>query len=138
MGAWGAGPFENDDAADWAAEFDGVDGPTGIAIVRSALSSALDAEYVEAPEGSVAVAAAQVVAWLIQPETVEGSAYNETVCAWLGTQAPLSDASLSDAARRALLRVQSPVSELNELWSEADDADWSKEIERIMAQLSVR
>jgi hypothetical protein len=63
MGAWDAGPFDNDDAVDWAAEFDNADKAAGTERLRTALQAA-SADYLEAPEGAVAVAAAQVVAWL--------------------------------------------------------------------------
>ena len=60
MGAWGVGIYDNDDAADWVAELE--DG--GLAVVSAALSTIVDGDYVEAPEGARAVAAADVVARL--------------------------------------------------------------------------
>ncbi len=54
MGAWGSGPFENDDACDWLDEL----ADSGVAALRAALALADDAEYLEAPDGSVIVAAA--------------------------------------------------------------------------------
>lgn len=39
MGAWGVGPFENDDAADWALEFTDADLQAGLGIVRAARSN---------------------------------------------------------------------------------------------------
>lgn len=135
MGAWGAGPFENDDAADWAAEFDGADGPQGLAILRRALSSVETAEYVEAPDGSVAVAATQVVAWLVKPDSIEESAYVESVVGWLRRSEPSIDSALVEAARRALVRMRAPDSELHELWIEAEDPDWELDLDRIMNQL---
>jgi hypothetical protein len=58
MGAWGAGAFDNDDALDWLSEL--VDSPD-FALGRAVLDvTAL--EYLEAPEGSAALAAAEVVA----------------------------------------------------------------------------
>jgi hypothetical protein len=54
MGAWGAGAFDNDDALDWLSELG--DSPD-FALGRAALDvTAL--EYLEAPEGSAALAAA--------------------------------------------------------------------------------
>ena len=55
MGAWGYLPFENDDALDWLEELEAG----GADVVRSALAKAGD-RYVEATEGGVAIAAAEV------------------------------------------------------------------------------
>lgn len=57
MGAWGYLPFENDDALDWLDELEAG----GADVVRSALTKA-DEGYIETPEGSVAVAAADPTA----------------------------------------------------------------------------
>jgi hypothetical protein len=64
MGAWDAGSFDNDDAADWLADF--CDGPDGERITGALSTVAeMDAgEYLEAPECSVGLAAAEVVAAL--------------------------------------------------------------------------
>ena len=60
MGAWGVGIYENDDAADWSAEV----GDRGLAAVEAALVAAGSAGDVESPDGSCALAAADVVARL--------------------------------------------------------------------------
>jgi hypothetical protein len=59
MGAWGEGPFDNDDAGDWAHEFDGVDEATGVQVLTDALDLGEAGDYLEAPEGTTAVAAAR-------------------------------------------------------------------------------
>ena len=58
-GAWGEGSFENDDALDWVGQCikAGTTAP-----VSAALAAVLDGRYVQAPDGSEAVAAAEVVA----------------------------------------------------------------------------
>src|SRR2546430_16610875 len=58
-GAWGDGNFENDDALDWVA--DCVKSATPVP-VSAAIDGAVRSKYIEAPEGSAAVAAAEVVA----------------------------------------------------------------------------
>src|SRR5678816_3811771 len=66
VGAWGADSFENDDAADWVADF--CDAPDQI-LIMNALSAIADldsGEYLEAPDCSVGIAAAEVVAALKQ------------------------------------------------------------------------
>lgn len=52
MGAWGYLPFENDDALDWLDELEGGGGD----VIRRALAKANNG-YVDAPEGSIAIAA---------------------------------------------------------------------------------
>ena len=61
MGAWGAGPFENDDAMDWAIDLE-ESGDVGFVV--EALRAAEGDGYLDAPEGSVTMAAAEVVAAL--------------------------------------------------------------------------
>ena len=60
MGTWGAGPFENDEGADWAWEFEQVDPHGGIAIIRTALQSVAEVDastYLESDQAALAVMA---------------------------------------------------------------------------------
>jgi hypothetical protein len=61
MGAWGTEPFANDDAMDWIADLETA---KDLRVVRAALDAVPGdgAEYIEAPVGCVALAAAEVVA----------------------------------------------------------------------------
>lgn len=119
MGAWGHGSFENDDALDWvyALEADGVEA------IRSALAAVLEADgYVEAPEASMALAAAEVVAALrLRP----AADLPEEVTAWVAAHAALDPMAVGDLARLAdgaVARVLAPEdSELYELWYEGGD-----------------
>ncbi len=63
MGVWGAKSFENDDALDWVADLDEAN---DIEPVTKALNYIVngDSDYLEIPECSVAVAAAEIVAAL--------------------------------------------------------------------------
>jgi Domain of unknown function (DUF4259) len=61
MSAWGHGSFDNDAAADWVYRFD----QEGVAAVASALARVAEFpedEYLEDPEASAAIAAAEIVA----------------------------------------------------------------------------
>lgn len=131
MGAWGADPFENDDAADWAWGFEDLDGPAGLNVLDEALALPGDSDYVEAPEGSMAVAAAQLVAWLVDPADAVSSPYNETALAWVQRASAGPPRSTVAAARQALLRVRSANSELSELWDEEGGDEWASTIGRI-------
>jgi hypothetical protein len=133
MGAWGAGPFENDDAADWAFGFDGIDAAAGLALVREALL--LGEGYLDADVGAVAVAAAQVVVWVRDPGLVPASAYGESIVTWLLTDQPEADEPLAAIARVAIERVRGADSELADLWTEAEDPAWEASLDEIGAAL---
>ena len=63
MGAWGHDSFDNDDAGDWQCDL--VDSSDMSAIAEALNGVTDDAEdYIEAPECSMAIAAAEVVAAL--------------------------------------------------------------------------
>ncbi|MGL5443372.1 MAG: DUF4259 domain-containing protein, partial [[Mycobacterium] stephanolepidis] len=55
MGAWGAGPFDNDDAADFLGDLRQSD---DIELQLARCLRMANADYLEAPEGSTVVAAA--------------------------------------------------------------------------------
>lgn len=135
MGAWGEGPFDNDDACDWSYEFQEVDETTGLQILAGALNLGDPANYVEAPEGETAVAAALVVSWLVNPDSIPDSPYGESAAAWVrSTRAPVS-AALRASALAALDRVQGAQSELAELWAEADGTAWIETLSHIKTRL---
>src|SRR4051812_27921940 len=111
MGAWGTGPFDNDDAGDWVFELEEA---TDLRLVRQALRTALDTDdYLELPEGHNAIAAAAIVA-----ASVDGAhdGLSEEVVTWLNAgheQATGADARL---ALRAVDRVTGQESEAANLW----------------------
>jgi hypothetical protein len=127
MGAWGFLPFENDEAMDWLDELEAG----GAEVVRSALTNA-DADYVEAPEASVAIAAAEVAS------TSQGSPSGGlpvNVLSWVaahGAELGLEDVEL---ALRAVARVAGEDSELAELWDDADEPEWRESLEDLTERL---
>lgn len=133
MGAWGAGSFENDDAADWVHEFE----QSGVAAVRSAseaVSKLGDNEYLEAPEASMAIAAAEVV---VAARDGDQSSLSEGARECFSQfQASLTGADLLELARRAVARTRRQ-SELKELWQEsAQCQSWLREIDRLSSRLA--
>lgn len=54
MGAWAEGAFDNDDAADWAAQFDGADQEEGLRLIEDALRQAA-----QTPPGQLRASPAQ-------------------------------------------------------------------------------
>ncbi len=124
MGAWGSGPFDNDDAGDWVFELE----DSGVSALRSALE--LDGEYVEAPEAAAAVAAAAVVG-LARGLTVEAT---EEVSDWLEEADTEQVRSLTGTAVAALDRVLEG-SELAELYDESGDDSWRDRVSALRSGL---
>ncbi len=117
MGAWGSGPFENDDACDWSYQL--LDGG-GVEII----SSALDVEPgAEAPEAAEAVAAIALVV-ASRGLSVDLSA---DIAGWLEAadrQTVLTLAPRAVTAIDALLTG----SELAELWGESGESIWEDQL----------
>lgn len=115
MGTWGTEIFANDDAMDWIAALEETD---DIGVVERALRTVNDADgYLEAPDCSVALAAAEVVATILKKP---GPDVPSEVFEWIARVGRELPPSLPDDARRAVDRVGSD-SELLELWGEAGD-----------------
>lgn len=131
MGAWGTGPFDNDDAGDWLYELEEA-GDLGF--VKETLTAALEAgDYLEMPEGNNAVAAAAVVA-----ASVDGAhdGLPEKVVAWLNAAAERAAAADARLALRALDRVIGTESETAELWADSPSgAEWYGSVERLRHRL---
>jgi hypothetical protein len=117
MGAWGPGPFDNDDAGDWVYSLE-ADGVTAIAAAID-----LDENHPEAPAASEAVAAAAVVG-LAHGLTVESI---EEVDDWVAGADTDTVAAFAPAAAVALDRVLGG-SELAELHDEAGNDDWRQQV----------
>ena len=129
MGGWGAGSFENDDAQDFLGtlhEKQPVD-------LHKMLAEIADHEgYLEAPECSVAIAAAEVVA------TAKGNpppAVPKQIEEWVGKVEGAPSAEMSELAQRAVERVRTN-SELKDLWLEAEGLnEWSTALRDLEARL---
>jgi hypothetical protein len=121
MAGWGTGSFENEDAQAWLPQLTSL----SVEGLQPLLSRAADnADYLEAPEASVAVAAAEAIAALQgKPSPVAP----KEIADW-ALQAKSDDASMTDwtgLAVRAVQRVRTN-SELKDLWLEADGLnEWS-------------
>jgi hypothetical protein len=126
VGAWGSGSFENDDAADWLAKLDAV-APADL--TRIFLRAADNPEYLEAPEASITVAAAEVLASPsinVVPAIVDWRAKHEHAI----------NSELKALAIRALDRVRTN-SEVKDLWLEADGLnDWTAAIRELQERLA--
>ena len=122
MGTWGSGPFDNDDAGDWAYQ---LTPDADERVIELALTSVEAGGDSDAPTSQAAIAAAEVVAaGLGHP--VPG--LPDEVAEWVGTHADLSWQTLAPVALRSVARIVAG-SELSDLWAESDDdVDWSAEL----------
>lgn len=127
MGAWGYLPFENDDALDWLDELEG----RGADVIRRTLAK-VDDGYVEAPEGSIAIAAVDITAACQGnpscdlPENVA-----DRVTAH-GAEITAEDVEL---ALEAVGRVAGEECELAELWDDADEPEWCESLDDLSERL---
>jgi hypothetical protein len=135
MGTWGTDHFANDDAMDWIADLESV---LDLSVLRGAFELApAGATNVEAPNGSVALAAAEVVAAL------RGRPHPDLpseVRAWVAGYGAFDDASLVATAQAAVALVgyDEQRSELNQLWAEAgadDQAAWLQAVADLQTRL---
>ena len=112
MGAWGADPFENDDAADWRYLL--LDGG-GTEVVAAALADPSE----EGETAACAVAAAALVAAGVDLQVT----LPDDMVGWLAAQDHVALRALAPLAVTALDRVLAG-SELRELWDESGVDDW--------------
>lgn len=143
MGAWGSGHFDNDAAGDWFYDVEDAGSDTeAVAVIERTLRVAAavpGTEYLDADQGSCALAAAALVAASI---TGNADQLPEGVTEWLagGHVVPVS---LVEIARGAVVRTSGPQSELAELWAEAegkpgdeDPKEWSAGVKSLLAELA--
>ena len=116
-GAWDIGPFDNDDALDWVYE---LESSSNLSAVQAALAAVANEDsYIQAPTGSNAIAAAEVVAALLGKPHPR---LPPEVASWVDGR-NLSDSSeLVALAKQVIARVQHPTkSELAQLYSESEE-----------------
>jgi hypothetical protein len=135
MGAWDATVFGNDDAADWAGDLVDADQEQLVADALERAPGSAGVDYLEATEGAVALAAAEIVAAAAGAPT-DVNAYNERALEWASGRAGLAE--LIPVAIRAVDRVVADDSELAELWAEGDDPAWLKATDDLRERLRSR
>lgn len=138
MGAWGEGAFDNDIAADWSWEFENADLAAGLRLITNALSAATQADaaaaYLDADDGTRAVAAAELVA-SVNGQPIAESSYNQTARQWITRVHPTSDPSLTNLARQAVSGVTTENSELAQLWDETGSSAWRSTMSELLDKL---
>ena len=136
MGAWSHESFGNDDACDWAAELAEREDLALIAATLDAVVANGD-KYLEIPEASRAIAAAEAVARL-QGRFGMRDGHSEPVDEWVGRVKLVPPESLARTARQVLERILVAPSELLEIWGEAEDGDaWFEAVKDLKARIRV-
>ncbi len=128
MGAWGPGSFDNDDAVSL---LDELSDHTDLTALEQALTAVAAAGQVEAPEASIALAAAELVAALGGQPAPD---LPEPARRWAAEQNEQPTQAVRELALRTVTRVRMQ-SELKELWDETPDGPrW----ETLVASLEAR
>ena len=135
MGAWGVLAFDNDDANDWAYGLDDVD---DLSLVEGAFEAVEgEDDYLEAPEGSNALAACEVLARLLGNPGYQ-NAYTEKVDQWVKRNPIKPPPELLARASSVIDRILGEESELAGLWEEAGADAWRKSVEDLRGRLRAR
>jgi hypothetical protein len=130
MGAWSHEPFGNDDAGDWIYE---LEDSTDFSVIERTLAAVVTqaADYLEAPECTSALAAAEIVAALIGHPV---ATLPESAAAWVRGKAKPDDALIAQA--KSAVTAILGASELQELWEESDHyAKWQEVTKDLLARL---
>lgn len=131
MGTWGVESFENDGASDWAYD---LESSGNLRFIQETLEAVLKADYVDASLGENGVAASEVVACL---RGNPGPMLPDSVSDWVKQRPQDVPGDLVEKALGVLRRVQSPPSELLELWEEsAEFASWQAALSSLQHRLS--
>jgi hypothetical protein len=135
MGAWGHGSFENDNALDWVWAFQ-ADGVGAVVPALEHVSQLGEDDYLEAPDASVAIAAAEMVA-AARDGDLSRLSFKDGLKAFDAHRLTLIDTHLVELARQAIERILRQ-SELKDLWDEGKEPDrefWFKGTEGLLSRL---
>ena len=132
-GAWDTGPFDNDDALDFVYELTEA---SPYRALWQALGPCMASrgEYLDATDGSRAVAAAALVAANLSGDT---DSVPEEVRAWVSEKSWAADVKLVGSADYCMKEVNNKdTSELAQLWADSGLYDeWAATIATIMKEL---
>jgi hypothetical protein len=133
MGTWGEGAFDNDSAADWSLGFRDADQASGLALIGQALSRGAGMPALRTRDGELAVAAAELVAYMAgQP--AEETAYSRNAFDWADRTIATAGPQLVSLALQALAGITGHASEIACLWDEVPST-WPASIAELMAML---
>ena len=130
MGAWGSGPFDNDDAGDWTYQ---LTPDADERVIERALDAVEASGDPDATTCQAAIAAAEVVAAGLGHPVL---GLPDEVAEWVRTHGDLPWQTLAPVALRSVARIVAG-SELNDLWAESDDdVDWRVELRDLRDRLA--
>jgi hypothetical protein len=130
MAGWGTRSFENEDAQDWLGQLKslGVDD-----LKRIFVRAADEEDYLEAPDASVVVAAAEVLA------AMKGAPCEKLprqIAEWTSQPNDGTSSDLNELAVRAVGKVRRN-SELKDLWLEAEGLnEWTAALQDLQTRLA--
>lgn len=130
MGASGYSAFENDDAMDWLAELEDAE-DTSVLVNAFDEISDVSEDYIEIPEASIAIAAAEVVAALLGRTAIS---LPEEVMEWVEGRGEMASAVVNQA-RSAVNRILVD-SELQGVWEDSGSSDWKACVEDLLRRLA--
>lgn len=133
MAASGSGTFDDEDANEWLDSFES-DGPTAIETALTTVTELGREDYLEAPEASHALAAAELVAAALTGE--DDRLPDSFRPRFAGHVDAINDADLGALARKAVLRVLRS-SELKELHEDSGDEEWEEGVRDLLERLKV-
>jgi hypothetical protein len=130
MGAWAEGSFDNDDACDWVWNLEDA---RDVTILEDAFGAVTTAdEYLESPECSEAIAAAEVVAAMRKRPCAKPPKEVQDFAKRINAPPP---PELIAWALEALERIKTK-SELKDLWDESESAEkWQQSVADLEARL---
>jgi hypothetical protein len=130
-GTWGFGQFDNDEALDRSSDWAEAG---SVSDVRAALEAVQGSTYIEAPDATAALVAAEVVAAAAGQRSQDLPA---DLSAWIDRQSAHELVALAPAAKSAIAKIVSPEgSELYELWADADLSDWLSAVAELSGRLA--
>jgi hypothetical protein len=133
MGVWGEEVFENDEAADFAAD---VAETSDLSIIQRALDAVLEAgDDIDASTASDGLAAADIVARL-RGHFGQVDAYTEKIDKWVKRTKLSPGEEIAEKARAVVDRIRTEPSESLDLWSEDDPAAWLASLEKLKKRLT--
>ena len=133
MGTWGTGSFENDEAGDFAIEFES----DGLASLSDALDVA-EIEYLDAAQAQRAIAAAEILAIAIEGDAAEDAVISPELHDAIqrhGSDIMPRKRGLVRQALSAIERIEADQSELKELWAESDGEEWLEALHDLRSRL---
>jgi len=129
MGTWGINTFDNDDAADWLYDLEESE---DLSLIEDTLEKS-KTDYLEAPEGCEILAASEIFLALLGNKRKN---LPEIAKEWLSNNKKLDPTKLKKKAIKAIDKVLSEDSELNELWQDSDKYKaWRKNVEQMKTDL---